>query len=451
VLIRDTIFIGIVLGLPFGLGTAPAIFRDGDVSWHLAAGKWILTNARIPMADPFSFSAAGHRWIDTEWLAEIIYALGFEIAGYAGVAAIVAATLIALNAIVFFFLERRASFPLLLIALLTMDVVLAPFVLARPHVLAWPLLAGWTIILLKYAEKGRPPPLWSVLILVGWANLHASFALAAPIAIALGLDCMIAEGWQTLRQWVTFGAASLAALLLNANGVAGWVQPFHISGLEMLSVIGEWQAASIQNTPVFFVVLIAGTGALLRLGVRVPIGRLCLLLTTLSMALLHVRHESAFIIIAACILPPLVPSDATAGSSPTLLLLGAVPLLLVRMLLPLSPPESRSNPWHLLAAAPRGLREQPVFNSYSFGGPLILAGIRPYIDGRAEMYGDPFVLDYKKIVDGDMIRFDRAVDHYHIRWTVLSNDDSKLIKNLDSSPEWRRLYSDQVGVIHVRK
>jgi len=29
--------------------------------------------------------------------------------------------------------------------------------------------------------------------------------------------------------------------------------------------------------------------------------------------------------------------------------------------------------------------------------------------------------------------------------------DAKLIRDLDSSPAWRRFYADNVGVIHVRK
>jgi hypothetical protein len=169
------------------------------------------------------------------------------------------------------------------------------------------------------------------------------------------------------------------------------------------------------------------------------------------MAFLHVRHQSSFIILAACILPPLFQSKATSSPAPKWLMLGAAPLLLMRAILPLTPPDRAATPLHLLAAVPPELRNEPVFNEYTFGGPLILAGIRPYIDGRAEMYGDKFVLDYVKITDGDMNRFNRAVDRYGIRWTILSKSNSKLIQKLDSSPNWRRLYSDKIGVIHVRK
>jgi hypothetical protein len=268
---------------------------------------------------------------------------------------------------------------------------------------------------------------------------------------AIALDSLFATNWRTLRQWLVFGAASLVAVLLNANGVAGWLQPFHISGLEMLPFIGEWNPTSWHNAPQFLCILLAGLALVLWCGVRVPIGRLLLLLVTLGMAFLHVRHQSSFIILAACVLPPLFMSKATSRPAPKWLLLGAIPLLLGRAILPLTPPDGQATPRQLLAAVPPELRHEPVFNGYTFGGPLILAGIRPYIDGRAEMYGDPFVLDYVKITDGDMNRFNRAVDRYGIRWTMIPTSNSELIKKLDSSPDWRRLYSDKIGVIHVRK
>ena len=99
---------------------------------------------------------------------------------------------------------------------------------------------------------------------------------------------------------------------------------------------------------------------------------------------------------------------------------------------------------------PAGLRTQPVLNGYTFGGPLILAGIKPYIDGRAEMYGDQFFADYVKIIDGDSASFDRAVARYKIRWTMTPASNLPLLKLLDSSPNWRRIHADRVGVIHVR-
>jgi hypothetical protein len=447
---QQLLFIGLVVALPFGIGTAPTIFRDGDVSWHIAAGNWILSHTRIPTTDPFSYTAAGHPWVATEWLSEVIYASVFRLAGYGGMAAVVGAAFIALNAIVFFHLQRRsAAVPWA--SLLAMDVVLAPMAMARPHVLAWPMLAAWTVLLLTYSAKGRPPPLWTALMLVVWTNLHTSFPLAAPIGAAIALDSLIEAKWKTLREWLLFAFASLICVMANANGVAGVLQPFHISGLDSLEVIGEWKPTTTHNTPEFFVILLMGLGLLLWRGARIPLGRLLLLLVTLGMAFVHVRHQSSFIILAACIVPPLTTSSRASKLAPKPLLLAALPLLVWRAFMPLTPPENGANPRRLIAAVPQQLRSQPVFNDYGFGGPLILAGIRPYIDGRAEMYGDAFVLDYTKMaLQGDIGLFEKSAARYGVRWAILSNSDAPLIRAMESSGKWRRIYSDSVGVIDVR-
>ncbi|HEX5237044.1 MAG TPA: hypothetical protein VFW39_01090 [Sphingomicrobium sp.] len=446
----ELIFIALVLGVPFGIATTPFVFRDGDTSWQIAAGEWIMRHAAIPRADPFSYTAAGHPWVAMEWLAELIYAAAFRSAGFAGVATIVAAALIAVHAIIFFYLERRVSRPMVAATLVMMDLVVTPFVMARPHLLSWPLIAGWTVLLLTAAEKGRPPPLWSVLILVVWTNLHASFPIALAIAGAIGLDALIAARWSTLRQWAFFGVASLIAVSLNANGVAGLLQPFRTSALGMLPLIGEWHRSTPHATPFFFAVFLLALVVLLWSRAHIPIGRSLLLLGLAVMALAHVRHQSLFAIVAACILPPLWQPKASPAQVPKWLLLGSLPLLAFRAVAPLNLPESEANPTALIAAIPPQLRTQPVFNSYIFGGPLILAGIRPYVDGRAEIYGDAFVTDYVNISSGNIAAFDRTVRRYGISWAIIRNSDSRLIRGMESSGAWHRIYGDSVGVIEVR-
>src|SRR5215472_11590265 len=90
---QQLLFIAFVIGVPFGIGTAPSTFRDGDTSWHIATGNWILSHGRIPATDPFSFTSAGHPWVATEWLSEVIFASVFRLAGYAGLATLIAAVL----------------------------------------------------------------------------------------------------------------------------------------------------------------------------------------------------------------------------------------------------------------------------------------------------------------------------------------------------------------------
>src|SRR5689334_2873267 len=94
------LFIAVLL-IPAVLGSSLTIFNDGDVSWHIATGQWILDHRAIPNADPFSFTWFGKPWVPIEWLAEVIYAAAYHFDNYRGIAALVTAALLALHALVF--------------------------------------------------------------------------------------------------------------------------------------------------------------------------------------------------------------------------------------------------------------------------------------------------------------------------------------------------------------
>lgn len=441
----------LLAGFPLAFASSTKIFADGDVSWHIASGRWILLHRTIPTVDPFSFTFSGHPWIAMEWLADVGYGAAFSLAGYAGVAALVAAALVALHAIVFLHI-RHSLGPLGICAsFAAMDAVLGTFLVARPHLLVWPILAAWTALLLRSSHSGKPPSYWSLLLLVLWTNIHASFPLAILIVGAISLDALVSCKWTAWPQWTAFLCASVIALMMNANGFRGLLQPFHITGLKMLPSILEWQPSSPSVTPQFFLVLLLGLGMLLWRGVTIPIGRLLLLLTLLGLAFMQMRHQEWFIIVAALALPPLFGSKGWTTASPVWPIgLIAVLMVAARVVLPIVPEDGIATPRRLITAVPESLRSQPVLNGYTFGGPLILAGIRPYIDGRAEMYGDEFFADYQDILGGDTARFNRAVKRYDIRWTMLPHSSGRLIDAIETSGEWRRIYSDQVGVIDVR-
>jgi hypothetical protein len=444
------LIMALVIGLPLGFASSARTFGDGDVSWHIATGQWIFAHARIPTTDPFSLTIAGQPWVAMEWLADLIFASAFRLGGYGGVAAVVGAALMTLHALLFLHLRRTVGPIGIAVTFVLMDVVLAAFMFARPHILIWPILAGWTIMLLRSVEAGRAPPLWCALIMVIWTNLHGSFPLGILIAGGFALDAMIKSHWKLLPQWSTFVAASILCALLNANGLPGLLQPFHIAGLEMLPRIQEWQPSTPAMTPQFYVALTCGLGLLLWFGVKVSLGRLLLLLGMLGLAFIQLRHQSWFVIVAAASLPPLFGGRGWDKHRVWPVMLMAIPFLALRLAIPLTPVESPANPSQLLSALPKDLRSKPVMNGYTFGGPMILAGIKPYIDGRAEIYGDAFFADYTKIIDGDFARFDRAVRRYGIQWTILPHSDGKLIRELDSSPDWQRFASTKAGVVHVR-
>ena len=443
-----------VLLIPAVLGSSKTIFNDGDVSWHIATGQWILDHRAIPHVDPFSFTWAGKPWVPIEWLAELIYASAYRLAGYGGVAALVTAALIGLHAVTYFNASRWVRTALL--PIVAMDFALIPMLSARPHVLTWPILALWTWLMLRAREEERPPPLVAALLMALWANLHGGFVFGFAIAGAFGLEALVAspDKARALRQWLIFGVACVAAVFINGNGVEGVFHPLRFTQLQMLPLIDEWKPSSPEKTPFFFGALAITLALIAWKRPRLPWVRWLLLAALFGLAMLQVRHQAMFAIVAAMILPQGFArggQQQTAGDRAVgwVTAGGAALLIIVRGFMPLQPPDNEANPWKLIAAVPPQLRSQPVLNGYSMGGPLILSGIRPYIDGRGDMYGDELVLGYARIVHGDASAFGAAVRRWKIRWAILPNE-SKLIRVLDHTPGWRLIRRDKVGAIYVR-
>lgn len=455
--LRDRSLIGAlvaVLLIPALLGSSGTIFNDGDVSWHIATGQWIIAHGAIPHADPFSFTWAGKPWVPIEWLAEVVYAAVFALAGYSGVAAVVTAALIALHALVYFNAARFTRWGL--VAIILMDLVLVPMMLARPHLLAWPLIALWTWLMIRARDRDRAPPLAAALLMVVWANLHGSFVMGLAIAAAFGLEALVgtSDKARVLRQWGLFGALCAAAVFVNANGLAGVFHPFRIASLAMLPLIDEWKPSSPGVTPFFFAVLALTLGLIAWKRPRLHPVRWLLLGALLVLALLQVRHQAVLAIVAALILPEGLANGAEHPAPGhgflRLAAAGAVVLVAIRAIMPLSTPENDANPWALIAAVPPELRSQPVLNGYTMGGPLILKGIRPYIDGRGDMYGDELVVGYARIVHGDSQALNAAVQRWNIRWAIISKHNERLEKILSTAPGWQLLKNDKVGAIYVR-
>ena len=108
------------------------------------------------------------------------------------------------------------------------------------------------------------------------------------------------------------------------------------------------------------------------------------------------------------------------------------------------------SPVTALAAVPADLQKTPVFNSYEFGGYLIFRHVRPFIDGRADMYGDVFMSTYLDAARPERATFERVVKRYRVRWALLATP-SAVAQMVATLPGWRRIYRDDVAAVFVRE
>lgn len=442
-----------------GLCFAPALFNDGDTSWHLATGRWILAHREIPHSDPFSFTFRGQPWTAHEWLVDVAMAAAFALRGWAALAVLFALSIAAALALAARQLSRSLAPRHVVAAVALLAWVLSPFMLARPHVITWPLLILWTTMLLRAREEGRAPHLaWALLILI-WANLHASFIFALLVAGLFGLEALVQEKGrrrEAVLRWGAFGAACLVAALLTPHGVHAFLYPLQVSGMKALPLIGEWRATNVRDDLPFVLFGIAILAAMVVRWREVGVVRLGLLALLAGLAFAHSRHQPLFAIVALLVVARSLAGRPHSGSArlpanASAFLLGAAVLAgAARLAIPMHRGNSPTYPASALSSLPAELRAAPVFNDYSFGGPLILNGIAPYIDGRADMYGDDFTLDHHRIMEGDLAAFDRTRRRWKLQWTIL-RPEAPLTKLLDRDSQWRRLYADRYAVVHVRR
>jgi len=448
------------------VAVAPQVLNDGDSWWHVTAGGWMLDHRRVLVADVFSYTFAGRPWHAHEWLAEALMAAVFRADGWSGVVLLYAAAAGSAAAILARQLGRDLGGLALALVLLLALGCMAPSLLARPHLLALPLLAAWTAGLVQARDAGRAPPLPLALVMAAWANLHGGYvlglALIGPFALEALVEAPPALRVSTARAWTAFAAASLAACLVTPFGLAGLIFPFKLLGLSSLAGVGEWRPADFSRPGPLEIALLGGLFVLLQRGVRVPPLRLALLLLLLHMSLQHSRHQMLLAVIGPMLLAgPLAealaagkvrPAGGSAAGRGWALACAAAALVLAgaRAALPIGRVDGPSAPISALQHVPPDLRAQPVFNDYGMGGYLIFSGVRPFIDGRTDMYGDAFTNAYLRAERPDLTAFDGILARWRVRWTLLDAQDP-LVQAMDRKPGWRRLYADRFAVVHVRE
>jgi hypothetical protein len=445
------------------LTLGPRLLNDPDSYSHIAVGRWIMAHGAVPASDPFSFSMHGAPWITFEWLSEVIYAAAYALAGWAGVVALATAAIaLAVGLLTRSLLRELSPTPALLMVIAAV-MLLAPHILARPHVLTLPIMVAWAAALVHCMDRRAPPPYWALPLLVLWANLHGSVVLAlgliGPAVLEALLDEKRSEWPRVLLRWLPFTALAVAACCLTPYGPGSLLMPLKTLGLgPALGWITEWRSQDFGHVGAFEFLLLAGIFALSR-GVTLPVVRALVVLGLIHFALAQVRNADLLAMLAPLYLAaPLArqfgarAEDDAAGPASGVnlaalaVMIVATGLTLVRDLRPPlhNTPEA--------AVANAGLAEAgPVLNDYSFGGYLIFAGIPTFIDGRGELYGGQFIVRYNRDVSlADLGDFLKLLDQYKFGATLLA-PHTPAVALLDRLPDWQRVYSDDVAVVHKRR
>ncbi len=401
----------VVVGLYSLCVFSTGVLADGDTWSHIATGDWIMAHHAIPRVDPFSLWTPAPPWTAHEWLSEILLALAYRAGGWSGVVILTGAVAGATALIMGLKVARDLGGAALGVVVMIGVGLWAPNLLARPHVLTLPLTALWVVALLKARDENRAPPLVVAALMIPWSNMHGGFvfglALIAPFGLEAVIDAAPGERGLAARAWAAFAGAAALAALVNPYGFEALAFPFRLLSLTHLSRISEWKPEDFGRASPFEFGLLALLAFALSRPMAMPRLRMALLVGMVAMALAHARHAQLLGLIAPMLLAPAIaraidmtrPGDQRLVARMAIVAsaLLALAMGLVRLATPMHRIDSAVAPISALAAVPADLRQKPVLNDYSFGGYLIWSHIRPFIDGRADMYGDGMLSLYLKL------------------------------------------------------
>lgn len=455
----------------FLLFSGEILLRDSDSIWQIKVGQWILANNAVPYTDLYSFTQFGKPWMSSSWLSQVLYAAVYRPGDWAG-PVILASIAIGASIAIFVHLLSRYFDPARAIVITLLALVLAaPHFLVRPHVLALPVMLAFVGGLMAAADR-RTHPSWLLLPLMAlWANLHGGFVFGLALIGAIGLEAVWsadAERRLTLVfRWMLFGIGALVASCCTPYGWKTLLAAANILNLgELLTLIAEWQPVSFANFSPFAAALLGLIALGYHRGVVLSPPRILLVLGLTWMALSHARNIGTFAFLVPLVLAaPFAASSDRAGADlrsaegplgrgitvlATLMLVAAA---LVSTTLYAANHRFTITTTHMPVAAVNILSErkaQRIFNAYQFGGYLIARDIPVFIDGRAELYGEKFVMDFFSATEAKKLdNLTRLLDDYRIDATLLTTG-LPAAQVLDHLKGWKRLYADDIAVIHVR-
>jgi hypothetical protein len=366
---RGQRILGVTLFLLLGVA-AIAPIRSYDFFWHLATGRWIAEHHALPTTDPFTIGSDGGRWINDEWLFDVVLHGVHSVAGFETLSVIRAALLGALFAFVFARAARRGDPSLALLFTAVSFFAVQQQLGMRPSTAAAALLA--------LAIVSLDTPIAFLAATIVWINVHPS-AILAPLIPALR--------WR----W-RLALLACAALFVNPFGWRGVVAPFEVARFVAggTFVNAEWLPSRPAEFPLLYITLAIAIGLFaIASDRRSHLWRMALLLVLAILAMRHVRNQGLYFVALPLLATPLVVRPLARRSQ---LAIGSAAILLVAASF-VHDRHRGVDPIRFPVRAVARLRASGlrgnIYNADQFGGYLIWAFYpqrRVLTDGRNELH-----------------------------------------------------------------
>jgi hypothetical protein len=473
----------VLVGLQFIFALYRPDMNDPDIWWHMRNAQFLLQQHHFPRVDMYSFTVAGHPWINHEWLGEIPYYLAYRAFGLVGLKTLCFLTFDAMFLLLLYlcFKESRnfkASVVVCYFATFLATVSFGPRTMLPGYIYLIVLL----IVLQRFRTMSRAP-LWIIPPLFClWINSHGSWSQGLIVFFLVAVSGLVGGTWGRVesdrwtprqsRQLVITGAATVAALFVNPFGWRLVAYPFDMAFKQKPAImqIAEWVSVDFHEMrgKMALILIVALMLAALVRNRRWNLGELLVLLFGLYCGLTYVRFLVLLGIVAAPVLakaldffPKYRPLDDTPKVNT------AVILLIIGLMVHYWPREATVKA-SMEETYPSGvvpfLKANPptgnVLNFFLWGGYLGWQdrGFKTFIDSRVDIFQYQGVFDdYLKLMGADMAqhRPDAILNKYNIKYVLFPPSDSAnplhngggLVYTLQQDPHWKAVYKDKVCVL----
>jgi hypothetical protein len=500
------------LAVVVGLGAASTGLQpsaDGDIWWHMAAGREMVARGGLLFSDPFSVSAQGRPWVDVHWLFQLaVYAVN----QWLGLGGLILAKCVLIGvgaSLLYFALEaRRGAWTRGVMMTLLVAGLLAArsLLLVRPVIGTLVLLAFFVFELERFRRDGR----WRRLLLLPiaqilWANFQGLSALGPFVVGAYALGALgdaslgqrrawpfAREGSRVLAPWVrarglaVATAGCLLALCATPFGLRGATLPAVLLGRLLPGEHQVFAQHVAENLPPFELERLSGGEfwhfkwsllllalSLVVAGRRLRLSHAVLLLGFGGLALMSNRNVLLLYwvgapISAVYLAPALWRLAVSKFRVPGVRLAVAFNALALTSLLLVSAASAAQesalaepSPFRVPVASAQRLSALPnggdVFTADHHGGYVIwrlYPRFRPYIDTRLVLRtGDEFA-QYLRLAD-EPERFDAFQRRHGFSYVILPvmfpERYQRLIAHLYASTDWKLLFTDGAEVLFGRR
>jgi len=177
-----------------------ADIADFDVWLHLKTGELILANKAVPHQDIYSYTYFGNKWIDHEWLFQVIAYSAYSKLGPSGL--LIMQTIIILLAFLIFILigYHSREYLIYIVPLLFCLLIYRQRFSIRPEMFSILFFSIYFLIIDRYLEN-KWWPFVLIPIQIIWANMHGFFFLGPLLILFLIISDFIKSRMKLPWQW----------------------------------------------------------------------------------------------------------------------------------------------------------------------------------------------------------------------------------------------------------